>query len=55
MFTRELIDDFFALMHVWPLKVKKSSNNSNHMQNIIFNTNKEIKEPKSTRNAAYIE
>jgi hypothetical protein len=35
IFTREIVDDFFTLMHFWPLQVHKSSNTSKNIAKIL--------------------
>jgi len=35
VFTRETVDDFFTLMHFWPLQVNKSSNNSKNIAKVL--------------------
>jgi hypothetical protein len=59
VFTKELIDDFFTMMHFWPIHSHKNSNNSKHMGKVLNldekTTPSNILSPKSDRNAAFIE
>ena len=61
IFTRETVDDFFTLMHFWPLQVNKSSNNSKSIAKVHSYPIQQIPQqksaaaPRTDRSAAFIE